>query len=263
MVVEQRLHERLAVVERALERDVVDVGVERRSSSAGAAPRTTRPCGMQDEDVDAARGRGTPRSRPSRCRPRWRRRWWPAGRAAPSTWSISRAEQLHGDVLERQRRAVEQLEHEVVGAELDERASPTGARRSRRRRRSCASSSRRADRPPRKRRETASRDLGVGRGRRSPRSRRASICGQRLGQVEPAVAGKSGQHGVSEADRGRLAAGRDELHFGDGHSEIRRNLVKGGNEGKFYGSWRGRRCRSSQIRSITGVMMAKPNQVSA
>ena len=31
---------------------------------------------------------------------------------AASAWSISRAEELHGDVLERQRRPVEQLEQE-------------------------------------------------------------------------------------------------------------------------------------------------------
>ena len=36
---EQRLHQRLRVVEAAFERDVVDIGVRRRSSSGGAAPR--------------------------------------------------------------------------------------------------------------------------------------------------------------------------------------------------------------------------------
>ena len=38
-----------------------------------------------------------------------------------STWSISRASELHRDVLEGERRAVEQLQHEQVGAELRQR----------------------------------------------------------------------------------------------------------------------------------------------
>ena len=73
-VVEQRLHQVLAVVEGAVDGDVVDVAATtvvicRRCTSEIAA------LGMQDEDVDARRGRGRPRWRPSRCRPRWRRRW--------------------------------------------------------------------------------------------------------------------------------------------------------------------------------------------
>ena len=35
-----------------------------------------------------------------------------------------------------------------------------------------------------------------------------------LGHVEAAVAGEAGQHGVGEAEHRRLAAGRDELHWG-------------------------------------------------
>jgi hypothetical protein len=42
---------------------------------------------------------------------------WPR---SDSTWSISRARKLHGDVLEGERRAMEQLEHEAVGAGLDQ-----------------------------------------------------------------------------------------------------------------------------------------------
>ncbi len=34
---------------------------------------------------------------------------------SPSTWSISRASKLHGDVLEGERRAVEQFQNEGVG----------------------------------------------------------------------------------------------------------------------------------------------------
>ena len=45
------------------------------------------------------------------------------------TWSISRAEQLHRHVLEGERRAVEELEHEEVVADLHERADRRMAER--------------------------------------------------------------------------------------------------------------------------------------
>ena len=38
-------------------------------------------------------------------------------------------QELHGHVLEGQRRAVEQLEHEVAGRDLDQRRRPTGWRK--------------------------------------------------------------------------------------------------------------------------------------
>ena len=53
------------------------------------------------------------------------------------TWSISRAEELHRHVLEGERRAVEELEHEEVVADLDERADGRVAEGARRPRRSC------------------------------------------------------------------------------------------------------------------------------
>ena len=86
---EHRLHQVLAVVERALDRDVADIRRRHRRHLpalhlAGAAVR------VQDDDVDARRGRRRPRSRPSRYRRRSRRRWSRARRARASTWSNSR-----------------------------------------------------------------------------------------------------------------------------------------------------------------------------
>ena len=71
-VVEHRLDEVLAVVERAVDGDGVHVGVGRPSSSAGAAPRS-RAVRVQDHDVDVARSPAPPRSPPTRCR-HWSRR---------------------------------------------------------------------------------------------------------------------------------------------------------------------------------------------
>ena len=90
VMVEQSLHERLAVVERAFDRDRVDVVVGgRRHHPALHVAR----CGRAETARTGrrARGRGTPRPRRRRCRPRSRPRWWCARRAAASTWSISRA----------------------------------------------------------------------------------------------------------------------------------------------------------------------------
>ena len=52
VVVEQALHDRLAIVERALDRDVVDVGVGDRRHLPALHVRDAA-LGIEDEDVDA------------------------------------------------------------------------------------------------------------------------------------------------------------------------------------------------------------------
>ena len=119
-MVEHRLHHRLAIVEGALDRERMDVRrVDRRHLPplhvGDAAVR------IEDEDVDlieplegldgGAAGVAGGRADDRRARA-----------ARLRTWSISRAEQLHGHVLEGERRAVEELEHEEVVVELHERA---------------------------------------------------------------------------------------------------------------------------------------------
>ena len=119
VVVEHRLDDVLAVVERAFERDVVHVGVEHRGHlqalhRRGAALR------MQDEDVGgvaAAEGLDGGRAGIARGGA-------DNGRLEPALGEDvvhHPAEELHGDVLERQRRAMEQLEHEMLRLELDQR----------------------------------------------------------------------------------------------------------------------------------------------
>jgi hypothetical protein len=120
------------------------------------------------------------------------------------------ADELHREVLEGERRAVEELEQEVVRADLHEgRAggmaeAGVGARR-------CGA------------------ELVVGEGRRREGAHDAEghllVCEAReggdfvmrqgrhgLGHVEPAVAGEAGQHGVAEAEHRGLPAGRDVAH---------------------------------------------------
>ena len=118
-IVEQRFDDRLAVVERALDRDGVDVRpVDRRHLAALHVGNAS--VGIEDEDVGlrlAAEGLD-------------RRRAGVAGgraedggaRAGAAQRAVHQpAEPLHGEILERQRRPMEQFEQEEIVVELDER----------------------------------------------------------------------------------------------------------------------------------------------
>ena len=115
-VVEHRLQQRLAVVERALDRDVVDVGGSDRGHLAAlhlgdAAVR------MQDHDRHArAPGAGLDRGGAGIAGGRADDRDRPAALRQKMLEQV--AQQLQGDVLEGERRPVEQLEQPVVGVEL-------------------------------------------------------------------------------------------------------------------------------------------------
>ena len=116
LVVEHRLQQRLAVVEGALDRDVVDVGGSDRGHLAAlhlgdAAVR------MQDHDRHArAPGAGLDRGGAGIARGRADDRDRPAALLQKMLEQV--AQQLQGDVLEGERRPVEQLEQPVVGVEL-------------------------------------------------------------------------------------------------------------------------------------------------
>ena len=183
----------LAIVEGALDRDGMDVGgVDRRHLPplhvGDAAVR------VEDEDVDALeplegvdrRAAGVARGRAD-----------DGGALAAQrfrTWSISRAEQLHRHVLEGERRAVEELEHEEIVAELRQRADGRMAeggigRRDHRAQRLGASMS-----PSIERADDALGDLGVGLAgesrdlvaRRAP-ARLSARRGRRRGRGRPAA----------------------------------------------------------------------------
>ena len=124
---EQRLHHVLAVVERALERDVVHVGVEDRchlpALHLGYASR-----GVQHVDVEvgaATAGLDRGRAGVTRGRDDDRRTLAPASELAVH----EAPDQLQGDVLERERRPVEQLEQPRVVGQLHERAHGVVAER--------------------------------------------------------------------------------------------------------------------------------------
>ena len=118
-IVEHRLHQRLRVVEMALHGDVVDVG---RADRGHLPPLHLRHAagGVEHEHFDAV----APRQRVDRSR---------AGVAAGCADhghvpGASRkkpleqqAEQLHGHILERERRPVEQLEEPLIVVELHQR----------------------------------------------------------------------------------------------------------------------------------------------
>ena len=85
-----RLHDRLAVVEGAVDGDARGRWPPRPWSSCAAARRR---CGRAGNRTKGRRGRGreTLRPRRRRYRPRSRRRWSVRSPRAASTWSISRA----------------------------------------------------------------------------------------------------------------------------------------------------------------------------
>ena len=117
---EQRLEQRLAVVEGALDREVVDVrGLDRghlaaldrrRSGRAGGARRAW--CGRGSAKAWTAAAPVSPEVAPTIV----------IGRRPRVEEKLEQTrQQLHGDVLEGERRPVEQLEQPVVRRELAER----------------------------------------------------------------------------------------------------------------------------------------------
>ena len=119
VVIEHGLHDRLAIVEGALDGDALDVAGRRRRHHAplhvgDAAVR------KQHDEVDlVAVAKRLDGGAAGIAR---RRHHDGAALAARRQHMVHQPRhELHGEVLEGERRAVEQLEHEGVGAELRER----------------------------------------------------------------------------------------------------------------------------------------------
>jgi hypothetical protein len=119
-MVEHRLHQVLAIVEGALDRDGMDVGRIDRGHLPALHVRNAA-LRIEDEDVDALqplegvdrRAAGIARGRADDG----------GALAAQGQHMVHQApEQLHRHVLEGERRAVEEFEHEEIVAELRQRA---------------------------------------------------------------------------------------------------------------------------------------------
>jgi hypothetical protein len=118
---EERLHHRLRVVERALDRDRMDVrGVDGgHLTPLHGGDALVR---VEDEDVDARRPREGRDRRAARVAGGRAHDGGALAARLPTAWSIIRPRSCMADVLEGERRAVEELLHEEVVVDLDERA---------------------------------------------------------------------------------------------------------------------------------------------
>ena len=116
-------------------------------------------------------------------------------------------DQLHRHVLERQRRAVKQLQHELIGTDLIERHDGRMAERGIGLIGHAAEIGIR-NLAPDKRADHLDRDFPIGPAEKSgDRFRRELRPG--FGHVKAAVAGKPGQHHVTETQCGGLPPGRN------------------------------------------------------
>jgi hypothetical protein len=204
-VIEQRLQERLAVVERALDRDVVHV-LGRDRGHLAALYLGDAPARMQNHDLHAR----APGARRDRCRAGVARgRPDDRDRAlAPRQEMLEQQpQQLERDVLERKRRPVEQLEQPLVRPELAQRRDGDMVEagiRPRDQHAQLALVKIVAD----ERRQDPRGDLlvrgALQRGELVPLQARPA-----LGQIQPAVAGQPGEQRLLEATRLNPAARAD------------------------------------------------------
>ena len=121
------------------------------------------------------------------------------------------AEPLHGEILERQRRPVEQFEQEEIVVELDER----GGRRVAKSRVGVLGEGRERRRCPFRRRRRAEPAASPPRRKARPASARISAGVDRGGvsrRVEAAVAGQAREHRFGKTERRRFAARGDIAH---------------------------------------------------
>ena len=206
-VAEQLLDDALAVVERAVDRDGVHVGRRDRRHLA-ALDVAHAALGVEHDDLGAA-ARREPGDRGRARVARGRDEHRDALVALRQDVLEEPADELQREILEGQRRPVEELEQPLVGVELDERADRRMAEVRRRPRRTAARAA-----PARARRPRTPRRRRRRRARTARRARRAAAAAT-LGHVEAAVAREPGEQRVAEAERGRAAAGRDVAHASD------------------------------------------------
>ncbi len=207
-MIEQALHDRLAVVEGAVDGERMHVGAARRGHHAPLHVRDA-PVREQDDDVDlgavAERLDGG-----AAGIARGRDHDGPAFAARRQHVVHQPRQKLHRQILEGERRPVEQLERELVHAELHQRRHGGMAE-------SAIGLARHAgevglgDRIAGKAADHLDGDFGIGpAGESADRLRLEPRPG--LGHVEAAVAGQAREHHLGEAERGGLSPGRDVLH---------------------------------------------------
>ena len=128
------------------------------------------------------------------------------------------ADELQGEILEGQRRAVEELQQPLVGVELDERADGRVAEA----RVGLGAQPLQQGGLQLVARERP--DDARGDARIAAPGARARQRGPVLGHVQAAVAREAGEQRVAEAERRRAAAGRDVAHGPDGRGTRSRDL---------------------------------------
>ena len=204
-MVEHRLHDRLAIVEGALDRDRMHVGRSRRRHHPplyiGDAPVRE-----QHDQIDIVETRERIDRRAAGIA---RRRDHDGGALIALGQHVIHQprDQLHRDVLERQRRAVKQLQHELIGPDLVERHH----RRMAKGRVSLVSHTAEigvGNLACRERPDHVNRDFPI-----RPAEKARDGLGRELrpdlGHVEAAVAGKPGQHHIAKTQDGGLPPRRN------------------------------------------------------
>ena len=205
VMVEHRLHDRLAIVERAFDRERMHVGRARRRHHpplhVGDAPVRE-----QHDQIDIVETRERI-DRGAAGIARGRDHDGGALVALGQHVIHQPRDQLHRDVLERQRRAVEQLQHELIGPDLIERhhsrmtegrvgfvrhAAEIGV----------------GDLARRERLDHVDRDFPIGPAEKGGDGLMRELRPD-LRHVEAAVAGKPGQHHIAETQDGGLPPRRN------------------------------------------------------
>ena len=204
---EQLLDDGLAVVERPVDRD--GMGVRRVDGRHLPALHGAHAAlGIEHDDVRAAAG-GESRDRGGARVARRGDEHGDALVALRENVVEEAPDELQGEVLERQRGTVEELHEPLVGIELHERAD-RGVAEARVGLVAQPLEQRRLDLVARERRDDAGGDAGKGLTRPRGRQRRPA-----LRHVEAAVDREPREQGVAEAERRRLAAGREVAHGRD------------------------------------------------
>ena len=211
MVVEHRFDDVLAIIKRAIERDVVHI-VIKHCGHLPALHWGGAALWMKNEDVGGvAPAKRLDSRRTGVTRSRAHNRGLEA--ALGKDVIDHAAQELHGDVLEGERRSVKQLKDEVVGLQLDQRGYrgvPKGSIGFTQNGFECIGRDLAIGEPA---------DDGIGHigirlaGEGGDRS--LADLGPALRHVQTAIGGQPGEDGVGKAKHGCLAARRNKLHWGN------------------------------------------------
>ena len=208
VMVEQALHDRLAIVERALDGDGMDV----IRGGCGHHPplHVGDPAVWEHHEQIGARASAKRFDRGAAGVTRGRDRDGGTLAARSERMVHQPRQQLHGDVLERQRRPMEQFEQKARRSELGQRhdsGMAEGAVGLARHARQLGVGNAVADKKP----DHLDRHFGVG-----PSGEARHRVGRQprpsLRHIEPTVAGKARECDIDEAERRSFAAGGNVMH---------------------------------------------------